>query len=452
MQLLKQKTVTDKLFVAALLGLNALILVKALTAPAIEFDTQRLVAGIPALRACLTGAPEACRDISYFAPLQQIPALLLQLIGTTYDQTLLLLAWINTAAVMLVQLVLFRRCFSDHKPVVLFFAATVLAGPALPYLTSTFSEGLVIALLTAIILAFTAGGSATLIGMLFALTAMSKDTAPLWCLLVALTLWLLTRSEEGSKRRLYAAIAGTAVGLLIITGLNILRYDSVFNTFHSQPAFMAESARQVLIQLVAMLLSPNGGFFWFWPVPSLLVLLAGVGIIRAEARPWFLLPLVLMCGGLVLSLSLFYTPFGWVAWGSRLSLPWLVAATLIVVAAGSGFTVRRKKGLAGGVAFLAALWQLPHAFAALSPAIIMSVFQRTATCPGLVDVLTDKRGNTICMNEYLWPESPSVLLQSWSMIPADGFALLFCTAAAAVTGISVYLFLTAPDSTAAPAA
>jgi hypothetical protein len=451
MQILKQKTVPDNVFVAALLGLNALMLLKALTAPVIEFDTQRLVAGIPALRDCLSGTAAACRDISYFAPLQQLPALLLQILGTTYDQTLLLLAWINTAALMLVQFVLFRRYFTERKPVVLFFTATVIAGPAMPYITSTFSEGLVIALLTAIVMLFTAGGSATLTGVLFALTAMSKDTAPLWCVLVAVALWLLTRPVAGSRRRLLAAFAGIATGLLIMTGLNILRYDSLFNTFHSQPVFMAESARQVVIQLVAMLLSPNGGFLWFWLVPIMLVLPAVVAIARTDAKPWFLLPLALMAGGLFLSLSLFYTPFGWVAWGSRLNLPWLVAATMIIVAAGSGFTVRKQKRLASVVAVLAALWQLPHAFAALSPAIIMSVFQKSATCPGLVDVLTDKRGNTICMNEYLWPEGPSVLLRSWTLIPGNGIALLTCLAAATVTGFSVYQFLTGTGSETTPA-
>lgn len=446
MRPLTQKTIRESAFVGAVLCINILILFKALTSPVIEFDTQRLVAGVPELSRCLGGVSEACKEIPYFAPLQQLPALLLHWLGATFDQTLLLLAWLTTVAVVIVEALIFRWFFRSHRAVVLFFAATVLSGPVLPYLASSFAEGLTVAVLTACVMVFVRGGPAPLTALLFTTAAISKDTAPLWCLLTALTLWLLTKAtSKGAGKSLSAALIGTAAGGLILSGFNLLRYDSVFNTFHSQPVFLTESLKQILIQLSALFASPNGGLLWFWTVPLLLVAVAAVSLLRSEGEKKFLLPLTLTAGGLFVSMSLFYSPFGWVAWGNRIGLPWIYVIGLILVLAGSNFSVANRPALRWIAGVAAGLWQLPHAFAALSPAVVMSVFKPAGNCPGLVNVMVDKGMYTTCLNTFLWPEEPSVLFTSWTVPRTGSYELLFFASAAAVSVLAVCLYLESYD-------
>ncbi len=271
---------SKKIFAVLLVLLNVLVLYKALSNPIAEFDTGRLVEGMPALAKCLSGDNALCSEAPYFAPLQQIPALALHLLGLGYDQILLILVWINTALIIAAQIVFWRRYNKDHHSTIAFLSLVILTGPILPYLTSSFSEAMVVALLAMALFAFINAGPAVVTGFLFFLISISKDTAPLWCIFLAFGLFFGLNIRNGSraKQKLIAAVLGTLAGALIMVGFNLLRYDSVFNTFHSQSMFMSESTQQSLYQLLALFISPNGGLFYFWLIPLLLILPASLAL------------------------------------------------------------------------------------------------------------------------------------------------------------------------------
>ena len=441
---------SKKIFSVLLVLVNLFVLYKALSNPIAEFDTGRLVEGMPALAKCLSGDKALCNEAPYFAPLQQLPALVLHLVGLGYDQILLLLVWLNTAFIFAAQIIFWRRYNKDHISVIAFLSLVILTGPILPYLTSSFSEAMVVALLAMAVFAFFNTSVAAVTGVLFFLISISKDTAPLWCIFLAFGLFfgLGIRNDSGAKQKLIAAVLGSVAGALVMVGFNLLRYESVFNTFHSQSMFMSESTQQSFSQLLALFISPNGGLLYFWLIPLLLILPASLSLkktVPTKDAAFILGCSSIMIGGLLLSLSLFYSPFGWVAWGSRLALPWLFAVSLMLaVVAAEGCTslkLRLPLAVKWLLGIFAGLWHLPHAFAALSPSIMMSVFKPTDICPGLVSVAADKALNTICMNEFMWPEGQSILFQSWSLSRLEVSDLGFYAASFVVCVMSVVLFL-----------
>jgi len=87
-----------------------------------------------------------------------------------------------------------------------------------------------------------------------------------------------------------------------------------------------------------LLASPSGGIFVFWASASLLFLAACLlPLVRALRRrhidldAWPALVLAVVALGLIFTLASWWTLFGWLAWGPRLSLPWVLPLLLLAV-------------------------------------------------------------------------------------------------------------------------
>ena len=109
---------------------------------------------------------------------------------------------------------------------------------------------------------------------------------------------------------------------------------------------------------VALLVSPSGGIFVAWLSASVLVSAACLlpfvsrSQRRLDGRP--ALVLIAICIGLVLGLASWWTPFGWTAYGPRLSLPWLLPLVLMsLVAYGDSLAPLTARLLAPTWRFLA---------------------------------------------------------------------------------------------------
>src|SRR5439155_7987665 len=87
----------------------------------------------------------------------------------------------------------------------------------------------------------------------------------------------------------------------------------------------------------AVVVSPSGGMFVFWPAACALVLAACLlPLIRRtrrelDWRPALVIVLVIL--GLTLGFASWWTPFGWSAYGPRLALPWGLPLVLLVLVA-----------------------------------------------------------------------------------------------------------------------
>jgi hypothetical protein len=85
----------------------------------------------------------------------------------------------------------------------------------------------------------------------------------------------------------------------------------------------------------AVLVSPSGGIFVYWPAACVLLLAACLlALARRRAvdrRPALVLVAVIV--GLTLGFASWWTPFGWGAYGPRLALPWGLPLVLLALVA-----------------------------------------------------------------------------------------------------------------------
>ena len=115
---------------------------------------------------------------------------------------------------------------------------------------------------------------------------------------------------------------------------NLTRYRSLLPLGYLEEASLNRpSPSQALVSLWGLFLSPNGGFVAFWGASFAVLLLLSLARRRwIPAWPDFFerLPLLLLLLG-VSSMAFWWAPFGWVAWGARLSVPFALAALIAAI-------------------------------------------------------------------------------------------------------------------------
>jgi hypothetical protein len=153
-----------------------------------------------------------------------------------------------------------------------------------------------------------------------------------------------------------------AVGIVLASLFNIVRFGSVLNTNYLQPELHTPGIGNKLDYVLALLVSPNGGLFVFWPAAASLLLAACLLplVLRSrrgiDARPALVLGAVFLI--LTVGFASWWDPFG-SGYGPRLTLPWVLPLALIgLVAYGAplGELTRR---------LLAPTWRLLLVFAAV---------------------------------------------------------------------------------------
>ena len=150
---------------------------------------------------------------------------------------------------------------------------------------------------------------------------------------------VLARRRTGRpiKPQIIGGIVGMAIAILLASLLNIVRFGSVRNTNYLDSHFRTPGIGRTFEYVVALLVSPSGGIFVAWLSASVLVSAACLlpfvlrSQRRLDVRP--ALVLIAVCIGLVLGLASWWTPFGWTAYGPRLSLPWLLPLVLMSLVA-----------------------------------------------------------------------------------------------------------------------
>lgn len=215
--------------------------------------------------------------------------------------------------------------------------AVALTGPLLFYSTSAFGEMLTASLVLACMVAVLERRPA-LILVLTLVAGLGKETLPPFVL--ALGIIVGRRDRDGwlpPRRVLLPLLAGSAASALVAGAFNEFRFGSWGNENYLQPAFRISHVRAAR-NLWNLLVAFDGGLTWFWTSMSLLlVALAFVAFVGLAQRRRSTLPsfaVLAVFAALMIGLASWYSPFGWVAWGPRLTLPLLPA--LVVAAAYAG--------------------------------------------------------------------------------------------------------------------
>ena len=131
---------------------------------------------------------------------------------------------------------------------------------------------------------------------------------------------------------------------------------------------------------------------------------------RMRDRP-ISLTLALIVAGLTVSLASWYSPFGWIAWGPRLTLPWVLALLLLALAAfGRDLAAPARRLLApawrfGLVALAVVAMTLPHVGYLWRPETKDEFFALSRDNPDCDDP-AGSRGYYACLHETMWSRRP----------------------------------------------
>lgn len=295
-----------------------------------EEDTNRLVFGTQGIMACLSeGRLIACaptHETAEFAPLQYLPALLMEAAGIPPLRAGRMLGYLSAILFLLMFRTLTRHLAetSSGETAVLGRIA-LLTSPFLWYARSSFGETLAAWVTLHFVIAATRSRtSGWKVAGWFFLAGLSKETAfPFLCLLG----W----AALPSRARIFPILGGTALSLLVNSVFNLFRYGEWSNVVNLQPLYRVPDLSTQASSFFGIWFSPSAGLLFFWPAFFALTLFGVVASLRKPANPWLAPSVLLTLAGLTAGFSLWYAPFGWNGWGPRLMLPWLPAILFLVL-------------------------------------------------------------------------------------------------------------------------
>ena len=405
--------------------------------PLAEGDTRVLLTWTHNLLNCIAqGQYVGCVHAGHFPLLQYIPSLILHLLNFDQDSILRMFSYLSLISFggIIGGCYWYSRSQKSHPKdrfVWYAFLLVFFSSPLLGYARSSFGEMVATFLIFACTVVCLNRGSGLFVFVLSAAVCLTKDFAGIFLALVGMAALMpdLLSQPARVKRHILSLAGGILLGLTLVGGFNYFRMGSVYNSMLLRDLFLVPHMGIRASFLLGLWFAPNGGLLFFWPTFILPLVYTGSTQLRLSwPRPWRLLrtahlPLVLivvMLAGLTYGLSGWFAPFGWLAWGPRLMLPWLPAVILLLLhfyhdQLPTAWLARCLSGWRFGVSLTFVVFLcLPqfyvvfdlHRFSAL-------VVAPTTTCaePLLLD--KDAAYFYRCMQEFIW--QPAVLIH-WEVL------------------------------------
>ncbi|MGH9156658.1 MAG: hypothetical protein ACRD1K_12665 [Acidimicrobiales bacterium] len=401
-------------------------------------DTPALVVGARRSLACLgDGVLSRCAlvtddysDVGPYPLLQYLPAAALVGLGlddTDAVQALALLNYLALLGCLGCALVLGRRALKGWAPALL---VVVLSGPLLFYSTAGFGEMLATSVavlaLTAVLVRRPVAAAA-----LLALACLGKETMAPFLFVMAVVCGRDDGDRWWPRRDMLIAICSAVAGGIAATmAFNVLRFGTVVNAFYIEPGFRVRTLGRQADFFGALWAAPNGGLLWFWTAATgLLVAAAVLAVRRFATAPGNLaswLPLTCVLGVFLayqVAVARWAYPFGWIAWGPRLTIPVVVPLCIAVAHAGGeplrAAVARVVRPLPGAlaVAFVVAVASLPQSGAVWNYGrATAALLAADGTCPSLPTIPDPGHGRFFaCESHVMWRRTPSFL---WGPVPS----------------------------------
>jgi hypothetical protein len=306
-------------------------------------DTLQLLDGTAAMDACLHAGRLRCHlAVSFWPPLQYIPALALKRIGASRATTENALIYLNGVAVLVTLALLWivgRRSRAPGIAPLLVLAG--LVSPLLWYGDSGFGEALAAAATTTMVVSILLGWNGAVTAFACCLAVISKETAlPFVVVFGAAAIALRLHSTRSFRSHAIAIAGGAAAGVALIAALNLFRYGVPWNRYYLRSGWEVKSASRRAEFFAAELVAPNAGLVWFWPVASAIVAACGYFCARTlrathtlRGRAGALAAALVAFLLLLATFASWWSPFGWFALGGRLIVPWVPALLALCAAA-----------------------------------------------------------------------------------------------------------------------
>ncbi len=300
--------------------------------------------------------------------------------------------------------------------------AIVLTGPLLLYATSAFGEMLSAAFVLGCILAVL-HRRPVLVLALALIAGLGKETLPPFIVMLGL---IVGRDDEDGwfpPASVLGPLVAGSVGAVALNGLfNQFRYATWGNANYLQPGFRISSVRAAR-NLWDLLAATNGGLIWFWTSMSLLLIgvavVAAAGVLRRRPLHLLLPPLFVLAtfGALMVLLAAWWSPFGWVAYGPRLTLP-LLPALAVAAAVGCGEPLAevvaaalRSRWALGLLVIVLSVSAWPQSGAPWQAAHVSElVLLPDAACPRLLPARSERYYD--CIDHKAWSRRHNQLLEA----------------------------------------
>ncbi len=375
-----------------------------------------------------------------FVILQYPAAMALLQLGLTDHQVYRGLSLLSIAAFVATLALLAYLPFGAGRPVVVL---VLLSSPFLYYAYTTFGEMLAACFLVAFVLTVVRPSHWLLIAVAAWLAGLTKETAPPFVFALGLIALLGTgQSVRPSRARAVALLFGTLAALATNALFNVFRYGTTTNQeyLHGYGGHIPYvPIGQRINQFFALLVSPNGGIAFFWPAASaLLALGCAYGFAAMGERPrnrswWAAAGITAIFLALTIGLASWFAPFGWFAWGPRLTLPWIPTFVLLVVATyderlrSALRWITRSTSSTLAASLLVAIVTLPQIGVLTAPGVDYELFKPDQACPNPTHA--HATAMFVCHNHWAWTKHP-VLLDAlhgfrshWGLLLAATFTI-----------------------------
>jgi hypothetical protein len=219
------------------------------------------------------------------------------------------------------------------------FLVAVFNSPLLAYARTTFGEPLAAGLLVALVAATVLQAPPPLVALAVLAACWTKETSYPFVAAVGVLGLVLARRRTGIpiRRHVVWGAAGMAVAIAVASLFNIVRFGSVLNKNYLDSQLHTHGILRQLEYAAAVVVSPSGGMFVFWPVASVVVaaacLLPFLPRDRRDVDRWPALVLIAVILALSLGFAAWWTPLGWAAYGPRFALPWGLPLLLLAIVA-----------------------------------------------------------------------------------------------------------------------
>jgi hypothetical protein len=335
--------------IAAVGGCLVFLVVVWLAFPWVFGDTPFVLDATDAFRTCLSqhqfhacGFTHQLNQAGLMSPmgdwplLQHVPDLIATTVGaSSHAARTRVLEALNVAAVV-ASVVSARIVFVRYRRRPLFwaFVLVLIASPILWYARTTSGEVFAAGLLVCFAATALMRAHPAVVGVAAFAASLTKETSYPFVFAFGVVGLMTARRRTGEpiRRHVIGMVAGIAVAFAAASFFNLVRYGSIWNTNYLDSRLHTPGIGRKLDYAAAMLVAPNGGILFFWPVATaLLVTALVVGFRRRRDR----LPAVILAAAtvvLIVGFASWWTPFGWGGFGPRLMVPWVPSLVLLALA------------------------------------------------------------------------------------------------------------------------
>jgi hypothetical protein len=304
-------------------------------------DTQGVLLGTAAVQQCLdSGRISNCigagYNVSHFPLLQYLPTYAMKVAGFSLQEAYKGICWLNAAAYAgTLGLLWHVGRKSKARALAPLLLAAGVASPLLWYSHAGFREALSAFVRALFAASIVLGWPAVVTAVTLAFATISNDPAVPFLLALGV-LALIGRRRLGlptSRRDFIALAAGALAGGALFAAFNVFRYGSVVNTYFLDAHVAVPDFRVRESSFAALVAAPNVGLVWYWPLAiAVLAVVAGVAWRRRRSDPRTAAVAAGVVGvllALLLFFVIFYSPFGWEAWGPRYLVAWIPALLIV---------------------------------------------------------------------------------------------------------------------------